>query len=201
MVSLEAIRASNQQLYSALPAGLVAVFIGAMSGIAETSMKQFNHSNSPRTYFVGRTTAWADRIKTELKALNPKGTYIFLECDARLLKSVDECLAQVSNIAMKLFSLRYKILDAIPARECLDRDREILLYFAALSYYSRVRFAVNLLLRIQSAPALRRAVTVFAGGKECIIFTDDFSGLDISLPARRGHFASMLTLSFDVLAK
>lgn len=98
MVSLEAIRASNRRLDSALPAGLVATFVGATSGIGETSMKEFaKHANAPRIYFIGRTTEWADRIKTELKTLNPKGTYIFLKCDASLLKSVDEVCQEIKS--------------------------------------------------------------------------------------------------------
>lgn len=97
MVSLEVIRSSNRRLDS-LPANLVAVFVGATSGIGETAMKQFvKHANAPKVYFVGRTTTWADRIKKELQILNAKGTYIFLRCDASLLNSVDEVCKELSD--------------------------------------------------------------------------------------------------------
>lgn len=109
----------------------------------------------------------------------------------------------MSNI--KLFSfnpLESKIADAGPLPgTAFVETREHLHYFTALTYYSRIRFVVNLLPLIQSAPALRRVVTVFAGGKEGPIVTDDFPGWKLSASAGRGHFASMLTLSFEVLAK
>lgn len=59
-------------------------------------MKQFaKHANAPRTNFVGRTASWAERIKTDLKVINPKGSYFFLQCDACLLRSVTEVCQQI----------------------------------------------------------------------------------------------------------
>ncbi|EAW15013.1 uncharacterized protein ACLA_004270 [Aspergillus clavatus NRRL 1] len=198
MVSLAAILASNKQLGSALPAGLVAVFVGATSGIGETAMKQFaKHANAPRIYFVGRTASWAERIKAELETLNPKGSYFFLQCDASLLKSIDEVCRQI-QIKERAINLLFLSIGCLITG---TRTTENLHYFAALTYYSRIRFTLNLLPLIQTAPALRRVVTVFAGGKEGPIITDDFPGFNLSATAGRGHFASMLTLSFEVLAE
>lgn len=54
MVALEIIRASNAQ-FKNLPPGLVAVFVGATSGIGESTLKQFcRQTVRPRLYFVGR---------------------------------------------------------------------------------------------------------------------------------------------------
>ncbi|KAG2025180.1 hypothetical protein GB937_002941 [Aspergillus fischeri] len=198
MASLRAILASNQQLDSALPAGLVAIFIGATSGIGETAIKQFaKHTNAPRIYFIGRTASWAERIKTELKTINPKGSYFFLQCDASLLKSVDEVCLEIRAKETAISLLFLSIGSLITG----TRTVENLHYFAALTYYSRIRFAVNLLPLIRTAPALRRVITVFAGGKEGPIIADDFPGFKLSATAGRGHFASMLTLSFEVLAQ
>jgi NADP-dependent 3-hydroxy acid dehydrogenase YdfG len=91
MVSLEAIRESNARITSELPAGVVAVFFGATSGIGETTLKQFvQHAREPRIYFVGRREVEGNRIKTELKTLNPNGEYHYLKCDASLVKNVDQ---------------------------------------------------------------------------------------------------------------
>ncbi|GFF99456.1 hypothetical protein IFM61392_00839 [Aspergillus lentulus] len=182
MVSLGAILASNRRLESALPAGLVAVFGGATSGIDETATKQFaKHANAPRIYFVGRTDSWAERIKTELKTINPKGSYFSLQCDASLLKSVDEVCQEIKAKETVIGLLFLSIGSLITGTSTVEN----LHYFAALTYYSRIRFAMNLLPLIRTTPALRRVVTVFK----------------LSATAGRGHFASMLTLSFEVLAQ
>lgn len=68
-------------------------------------------------------------------------------------------------------------------------------------YYSRTRFIVNLLPLLHQATALRRVITVFAGGKEGPLDPSDFSGRKVSLISQRGHFSSLLTLSLEVLAK
>jgi hypothetical protein len=53
MVSLSNIQTSNTGIASILP-GLVAVFVGATSGIGETTLRQCaKHARQPRVYFVG----------------------------------------------------------------------------------------------------------------------------------------------------
>jgi NADP-dependent 3-hydroxy acid dehydrogenase YdfG len=92
MVSISAMRASNARVATSLPPSLVAVFVGATSGIGETSLKQFaKHATRPRAYFVGRTQEAADRILLECKALNPEGEYIFRKADVSLIRAVDVC--------------------------------------------------------------------------------------------------------------
>ena len=68
-------------------------------------------------------------------------------------------------------------------------------------YYSRTRFAVNLLPLLQRASALRCVVSVFAGGKEGPVDTSDFQAWKVSLLSQRGHIASLITLSHEALAK
>ena len=91
MVSIEAIRASNAQISTALPLGLVAVFVGATSGIGETTLKQFaKRAPRPRIYFLGRREREGARIDAELRELNPGGEYHFIPADVSLLKNVDD---------------------------------------------------------------------------------------------------------------
>lgn len=98
MVSLKAIRASNERVASELPAGLVAVFFGATSGIGETTLKHFAKLvRQPRIYFVGRREDLGNRIKTELKILNPDGEYHYMKCDASLLKNVDQLCRDIKS--------------------------------------------------------------------------------------------------------
>lgn len=74
MVSLQAIRESNSRIATGLPAGLVAVFVGATSGIGETTLKQLvKRARQPRIYFLGRRESEGNRIQVELKELNREG--------------------------------------------------------------------------------------------------------------------------------
>ncbi len=98
MVSLTEVQASNCRITSVLPPGLVAVFVGATSGIGETSFKQFaKHACRPRIYFIGRSQQSADRITAECKALNPEGKYIFLKADTSLIHTVDEVCRDIKS--------------------------------------------------------------------------------------------------------
>lgn len=98
MVALMDVQSSNSRVASALPPGLVAVFVGATSGIGETSLKQFaKHSRQPRVYFIGRSQEAGDRIAAECKTLNSEGEYIFIKADTSLLCNVDDVCRDIKN--------------------------------------------------------------------------------------------------------
>jgi len=98
MVSLSAVKLSNSQIPTSLPAGLVGVFVGATNGIGETTLKQFaKHARRPRAYFVGRKQEAGDRIAAECKALNPEGEYIFIKADASLIRVVDDICREIKS--------------------------------------------------------------------------------------------------------
>lgn len=91
MTTLSQVKSSNLRIASTLPPKLVAIFVGATSGIGETTLKQFaKHSLQPRAYFIGRSQDAGDRITAECKALNPQGEYIFVKADVSLMRVVDE---------------------------------------------------------------------------------------------------------------
>jgi NADP-dependent 3-hydroxy acid dehydrogenase YdfG len=96
MVSLEQMRASNANIATALPPGLVAVFAGATSGVGETSLKQFaKHAVKPRIYFLGRCKESGNRIRAELQELNPEGEYNFISVDVSSLRAVDDVCREI----------------------------------------------------------------------------------------------------------
>ncbi|KAH6658940.1 hydrogenase/reductase-like protein [Truncatella angustata] len=198
MVSLQLIRASNQQIATALPAKLIAVFVGGTSGIGETSLKQFaKHAKAPRIYFVGRSDEAAGRIKRELQSLNPDGDYIFVKCDASLLRNVDivcRDIAAKEEFINLLFLSTGTLITGTKTEEGLH-------FFTALTYYSRIRFIAGLLPLLKQATGLRRVVNVFAGGKEGPISTSDFQAYKLGPSEGRGHLSSMLTLSLEALAR
>lgn len=96
MVSISSIRSSNSLISTSLPAGMVALFVGATSGIGEATLKKFaQYAIGPRVYFVGRSQEAADRITAECQALNPAGQYVFRKADVSLIKVVDEICEEV----------------------------------------------------------------------------------------------------------
>lgn len=96
MVSLSVIRSSNALISSTFPPGLVALFVGATSGIGEATLKKFaQHTTRPRAYFIGRSQEAADRIVAECQALNPDGLYIFRKADVSLIRVVDEVCEEI----------------------------------------------------------------------------------------------------------
>jgi hypothetical protein len=74
-------------------------------------------------------------------------------------------------------------------------------YAVSLIFYARNRFIVNLLPQLQQATALRRVVTVVAGGKEGPIDANDLQCWNVPFLSARGHGCSMITLSLETLAK
>ena len=98
MVSLTDVQSSNSRIASVLPPGLVAVFVGATSGVGETSLKQFaKHTRQPCVYFVGRSQEAGDRIAAECKALNREGKYVFVQADTSLIRTVDDICQDIKS--------------------------------------------------------------------------------------------------------
>lgn len=96
MPELSVVQESNSRIATTLPAGLVAVFVGATSGIGEYALKAFvQNTKSPKVYFIGRSQPAADRIVAELRSLNPEGTYNFIQSDVALLKNVNAASEQI----------------------------------------------------------------------------------------------------------
>jgi hypothetical protein len=70
----------------------------------------------------------------------------------------------------------------------------------ALSYYSRMRFIINLLPQLQQAPGIRRVVTCFVGAKEGEMDINDITGRHVPILKVRGHGATVATLGLEAMA-
>ena len=98
MVSLSDVHLSNSRISTALSPGLVAVFVGATSGIGLYTLKQFaKHARQPRVYFIGRSQEAGDRIASECKAANPEGEFIFVKADVSLIRVVDDVCRDIQS--------------------------------------------------------------------------------------------------------
>lgn len=216
MVSLSDVQASNAQIVTALPPGLIAVFVGATNGIGEYSLKEFaRHAQKPRVYFVGRSQEAGDRITKECQELSLGGEFIFIKADVSLLKSVDEVCREIKS-KEKTINLLFMTCGSALAHvgkyltRSLTRVSMLMLaidtseglhMFMALVYYGRTRFIVNLLPQIRKAENLRRVVTVLAAGNEGPIFKDDFQSRNIPFRNVRGHNVSMTDFMLEHIAQ
>ncbi|TVY20650.1 Oxidoreductase andH [Lachnellula arida] len=198
MVSLSAVQASNSRIATTFGPGSVAVFVGATSGIGETSLKQFaRHSQAPRIYFIGRSQEAGDRITGELEALNKEGTYVFVKADVSLVKVVDNVCRGIKS-KEKAINLLFLTQGSLHFH---TETAEGLHTVASLNFYSRNRFIVNLLPLIQQASGLRRVITIFAGTYEGPIYENDFQAREVPMMKARGHMVSMITLFLEAVAK
>ncbi|KAJ5825589.1 Short-chain dehydrogenase/reductase SDR [Penicillium riverlandense] len=199
MVSLPEVQASNAQIATSLPPGLVAVFVGATSGIGETALKEFaRNARQPRVYFVGRSQDAGNRITAECRQLNPEGEFIFIKADCSLIKAVDEVCREIKdkeNAINLLFLISFDVNEAPP------ETSEGMHVPIAVAYYARTRFALNLLPLLRQATSLRRVVSVLAGGKEGAIHPEDFQSRKLSLLTMRAHLVSMTDLALEALAQ
>lgn len=69
---------------------MVAVFVGATSGIGMGTLKQYaKYAQGGKAYIVGRSKVAAQPLLDELKVSNPTGNFEFIESEISLIKNVD----------------------------------------------------------------------------------------------------------------
>jgi NAD(P)-dependent dehydrogenase (short-subunit alcohol dehydrogenase family) len=106
MVALQDVVSSNERIRSALPKGMVAVFVGGTSGVGEYTVKAFaKYAAAPRVYIVGRSQDAADRIMSECEEINADGEYQFIKADISLLKTVDDVCREICSKEMAIHLL------------------------------------------------------------------------------------------------
>ena len=102
MVKLKDVRKSNEDL-SSLGPGIVAVFVGATSGVGKGTLKQFaKYAKEPKAYIVGRSKARVQSFLEELDKLNPNGTFTFIETEISLIKNCDDICEQIREKEQKV---------------------------------------------------------------------------------------------------
>lgn len=202
MVSLQNVRANNSDLKK-LGSGLVAVFVGGTAGIGATTVREFvRNTIQPTVYLVGRNEAQASKIIGELQSLNPDGKIDFLKSDISLLRNVDKACETIQGKEDSI-----NLLFMTPGLASLkgrDETPEGLDKILNLNYYSRMRFAVNLLpqlTRAANAGRLSRVVSVLSAGSENNIFLDDLAlKQHYSLRSCINHGSTMNSFAAEELA-
>ncbi|KAI0964991.1 putative short-chain dehydrogenases/reductase [Xylaria arbuscula] len=194
MVALSDIVASNKRIPSALPAGLIAIFVGGTSGIGEYTLKAFaRYACAPKVIVIGRSQEAADRILEECRQLNPEGRFEFIRADVSLLKNVDDVCCEIRE-KVSTINLLFESQGSMAFET--ETEEGIPISFA-LGAYSRLRFIMNLLPHLQKATSLRRVVSVGAATCEGAIDLSNLPGRGFALHQWRDQLASVGTLTLD----
>jgi NAD(P)-dependent dehydrogenase (short-subunit alcohol dehydrogenase family) len=201
MVAIQAIRKSNARI-AELPEGIVALFLGATSGIGQSALIQFaKYAVRPRVYIVARRASTTKGLLEELRKENQEGTYTVIEKDVSLICETSDVVEFVKARETKL-DLLFKSVGFISftgRQETIEGLEPSM----TTRYYSRVR-AVQGLLPLLNAAASPRVVSILAGGQEGKM---DEKDLDLRKPGNYSivtaatHSATMLTLAYEHLAQ
>ncbi|KAI9819670.1 MAG: hypothetical protein M1832_003904 [Thelocarpon impressellum] len=199
MVNLKHIRESNAGLRDAGKSGAVAVFVGATSGIGESTLKSFaEYADRPTLYLVGRSEAAASRILAEVGRLNPQSSSSFIAADVSLLKGVDAVCDEIrrkeGRLDLLVMSAGYLSFGG------RNENAEGLDELLALRYYSRMRFIHNLLPLLTAAPSAR-VLSVLNAGREGKLLEDDLElRTHYSVMNCAMHSSTMSSLVMEALA-
>ncbi|KAE8447392.1 hypothetical protein EG329_010806 [Mollisiaceae sp. DMI_Dod_QoI] len=201
MVRIQDVRKSNLAFkLSGHATGLVAVFVGATSGIGMGTLKQFaKYARAPKVYILGRSKAAATPLLNEIKASNPQGTFEFIETEISLMKNVDLACDQIKanekKVDILFLSPGYLSFDSrVESVEGMDIPH-------ALRYYTRLRFVYDLMPLLLESPN-PRVVSILAGGQETAIDINDLEVRnDFSFMKAAKNGTTQTTLAFEELAK
>ncbi|KAH6898060.1 hypothetical protein B0T10DRAFT_395437 [Thelonectria olida] len=205
MVPFHIVQQSNA-LLGTLEPGLVAIFMGATSGIGQHALQHFSrHASSPRIYTVARPHAMKphEELLASLRQENPSGTFSLIPADVSVVSEVDKVVDTIIQNETKVDIL---FLSAgFMAFEGRKDTSEGLDPSMSTRYYSRLR-AVQRLLPLLDNPSVPspRVVSVLAGGIEGSLNEND---LDLREPQNWSfwnasvHSATMGTLALEQVAR
>jgi len=171
MVKIRDVRISNSTFKESKEPGLVALFVGATSGIGQGTLEQFaKNAYAPKVYVVGRSKSAATPLLNKLELLNPQATFVFIETEISLIKNVDKVSDEIKSKEEKLdilfMSPNYLSLGGRQeSSEGIDIPH-------CLRYYTRLRFTYTLLPLLTASPR-PRVISILAGGTEGTIDLTD----------------------------
>ncbi|KAF2439270.1 hypothetical protein P171DRAFT_466903 [Karstenula rhodostoma CBS 690.94] len=191
MVPLPHVLVSNASISTTLPAGLVAVFAGAMTGIGLATLKTFvKYSIAPRIYLFARNPHAVGEV-----------VEMFVKVDLSSLRETDAACDVVKSkedgVNLVVLSMKEVRLDRTLTPEGLH-------LFLATVYYARMRIVQALLPALIHASAysrLARVVDIAGGTKEGPVDMLDLAALRVPFAKICGQLASMHTLSLKTLAE
>jgi NADP-dependent 3-hydroxy acid dehydrogenase YdfG len=102
MVNIKDVRVSNAAFKASKPS-VVAVFVGATSGIGLATAKHLaDASVDPTLYILGRSKLSATPLLNDLAQINPQATINFIETEISLIKNVDKACEEIVSKEKKV---------------------------------------------------------------------------------------------------
>ncbi|GAB1204023.1 short-chain dehydrogenase/reductase [Aspergillus pseudonomiae] len=207
MASVAAVLDNNSGITRRYGSGLVAVFVGATSGIGESTARAFiRNTDASRAYLIGRDETRAMHIIKELHQIKPESQVTFIKSDVSLLREVDDACSAIQQKEDKVNILF--LSPGVGTTNGRDETDEGLDRKLNLHYYSRMRFVTNLLPQLMKAGdssehglPLSRVVSVLEAGGEAALQLDDLSlKTHYSLRNCAKHAITMNSVSMEHLA-
>jgi NAD(P)-dependent dehydrogenase (short-subunit alcohol dehydrogenase family) len=205
MVALALIKASNTSaLPSSIPHGLVALFIGATTGIGRAALEQLvvaASGKSPRIYVVGRNPDAAAPLLAHLRSTDQSATIHFIHKDVSLVRDADAAAQFVKSREEKLDLLFTS--SGFISFEGRKETVEGLEPSMTTRFYSRAR-AIQQLLPLLEKSENPHVTNIAAGGLEDKMDLDD---LDLAAPGNYSiakaavHSTTMFTLTLERFAE
>ena len=198
MVSLTTIQTANASL-STSASKVVALFVGGSSGIGRSTLTQLaRNTEAPTAYIVGRNESKAQPFLQELRKINPRGTFKYIEADVSLMSNVDKACADIKRDekALNLLFMTPGGMSLVGRRDTSEGIDKLF----ALRYYARMRFVQNLLPLLSQQQG--RVVSVLGGGFEGNINTKDLDLKDgYNIVSCAMHSVTMTSLAMEHLAE
>jgi len=169
MVAIEAVRAASSSISSQ---SLIAVFVGATSGIGLAAIEALLKSTtSPKVFLVGRSKSTFAPTLTKIQNLNASAALIFVEAQVSLLKEVDRVctIVKAQESAIDLLWVSQGGLSMSGHELTLEGLRTDL----AVKYYSRTLFMYKLMLSLNRSLG-PRIISIIAAGAEGALNITDF---------------------------
>jgi NADP-dependent 3-hydroxy acid dehydrogenase YdfG len=105
MVNITDIRISNAAFKASKPS-VVAVFVGATSGIGLATAKHLTSAAvTPTLYILGRSKTSATPLLDDLARINPQAKINFIETEIGLIKNVDKACEEIVSKEKKVDTL------------------------------------------------------------------------------------------------
>ncbi|KAF3289367.1 hypothetical protein TWF970_003148 [Orbilia oligospora] len=201
MIPLTTIKAANAALSTRLPSP-ICVFLGGTTGIGYFTLQKLVASTvSPKVYYIGRTPANAEVVQKRLEEINPKGTYIFVQCDILVIKNINKACEE---ILQKEKEINILWLSAGMFRIGFPDTPDGLNFMAAISYFAHMKFVINLLPLLKASAAngnFARVIRILAGGLEWGMDPNDLEMSKSYFFTSRLHHVTSTTVALDYLAK
>lgn len=177
MTTLTAARAANESALSSASSNIpVALFVGGTSGIGQAVAEAFAKHTKGNAHIIicGRNRKAAEDIIASFPSSSDKGKYEFVECDATLMKNVQNT---TSSLLSSLPKLNYIVATTgFLTLNGRDETTEGIDKKLALNYYARWKFVCDLMPLLEKAKEAgedAKVLSVLAAGMGGKIDLDD----------------------------